>query len=372
MNGSLPTQRAVFHEKREPYGVRDMSKKKIIWGTVLAVSVVGLSGVGVYKANKSIDVSLTTIKEGTLADKVFASGTLEATRETSYYAPQNGVVRTIQVKLGDKVQKGQVLFTMNTSDLEQQLDVENNNLKIAQLERDEAKKQNDQASSNPLVPKQTVNLETYDLKVQNAQKTVDALQKKISASEVVATADGVVTQLAVKAGQAAGEGSPVLTVINQDGMQVRANLNELDAGKVKSGEPTKVTGDGFSGTYDGKITYLSPIAAPASPTSKDPVVEMVVLLNKTAPELRPGYSASVEIDLPADKHLLAPLSAVKHEGNKAYVFTIDSANKAQRVDVKTGKEDEDNVEILSGLHAGDKIIDHVPETVTVGKKVSAQ
>jgi RND family efflux transporter MFP subunit len=349
-----------------------MSKKKIIWGTVLAVTVVGFGSFGVYKANKSIDVSVTKISEGMLAEKVFASGKLEATRETSYYTPQSGVVAQIKVKPGDKVKKGQVLFSMNTSDLEQQLDMENNNLKIAQLERDDAKKQNDQSSSNPLVPKQSVDLAAYDLKVQNAQKTVDSLQKKIAASEVVATSDGVVIDVPVKVGQAAAEGTPVLTAINQDGMQVRANLNELDSGKVKTSEPAKVTGDGFGGTYDGKVIYLSPIAAPASPTSKDPVVEMVVLMNKTAAELRPGYSASVEIDLPADKHLLAPLSAVKREGDKAYVFKIDTASKAQRVDVKTGKEDDDNVEILSGLTAGDEIINHVPDNLTAGKKVSAQ
>jgi RND family efflux transporter MFP subunit len=347
-------------------------KKKVIWGTVLALSVTALAGANIYSMNKSVDVTLAAVEEGAVTETVYASGKVEAVNVQHYFAPASGVVLKLEVKPGDKVKKGQALYTLRTDELEQQLRMERNNLKMAEAERENARKQNEAAGDNPLLPKQEIDLSIYDLKIENAKMSIEALEKKIAAAKVTAAKDGVVTKVDAKEGQMVMDGAAVLTVADLSALQVRANLSELDAGKVKTDLPVSVTGDAFAESYKGKVTYLAPVADLPNPAAKDPVVEMLVTLDSTAPELRPGYNATVEIQLKEEKtHPLAPLEAVQHEGDNAYVYKVENG-KAVKVSVKTGKEDEEHVEILEGLSAGDEIIASIPDGLKAGKKVNVQ
>ncbi|TCP55924.1 RND family efflux transporter MFP subunit [Tumebacillus sp. BK434] len=347
--------------------------KKLIWSSVIAVSVIGLVGANVYNLNKTIDVSVAAAEEGAISETVFASGQIESAEVQHYFAPASGIVEKLSVKPGDAVKKGQTLYTLRVDELQQQLKMEQNNVKIAEAEREAARKQNAAAQSNPLLSGQKVDLTLYDLKIENARMSVEAVQKKIASATVTASNAGVVTQLDIKAGQMLMEGAPALVIANPGALQVRAQIGELDAGKVQQGLAVTVSGDAFAdSTYPGKLTYLAPTAAIANPAAKDPSVEMVVALDNPAPKLRPGYNATVEITLTeAERHPLVPLEAVKREGDKALVYRVENG-KAVEAEVKTGKEDETHIEILSGLSAGDEIIKSVPEDLRAGKKVKVQ
>lgn len=347
--------------------------KKVLWGTVLALSVGVLGGVNVYRLNKSVDVELVKVEEGTITEQVYASGKLESVSVTHYFMPLTAAVGKLDVKIGAKVKKGQTLLTLQATELQQQLQVERNNLRIAERELMNAQAKNLDASDNLFGGGQKVEIDLtpYELRVENAKLVVNNLEKRIANTKIVAKSDGVVTELAVREGQMVPEGTLAVVITDPASLQVRANLNEVDASKVKLDSPVVVTGDAFTDTYEGKISFLSPLAAPAGPTSKDPVVEMVVTLNKKTPELRPGYNASVEIPLPQAPRILAPLTAVKHEGEAAYVLKIEN-NQAVRVDVKTGKEDEEHVEILEGLNVNEEIIETADDNLKPGKKVQVK
>lgn len=347
--------------------------KKVIWGSVIAVSVIGLVGANVYNMNKTIDVTVAAAEEGAITETVFASGQLESAEVQNYFAPASGVVAKLEVKPGDTVKKGQILYTLRVEDLQQQLKMEQNNVRIAEAERAAAIKQNEAANDNPLLPDQEIDLTLYDLKIENAKMAVEAVQKKIASATVTASKAGVVTQVEIKAGQMLMEGAPALVIANPGTLQVRAQVGELDAGKVKQDLAVTVSGDAFAdNTYPGKVTYLAPTAAIPNPAAKEPSVEMVVALDNPAPQLRPGYNATVEITLTeAEKHPLVPLEALKREGDKSYVYRVENG-KAVEVEVEAGKEDEAHVEILKGLSAGDEIIASVPEDLRAGKKVKVQ
>lgn len=283
--------------------------KKVLWGSILAVAVGGLITANVYRVNKSIEVTLTPVAEGKIVERIYANGHLESAQVGRQFAPQTGTVKDLNVQIGDRVKKGDVLFTLEARGLAEQ--------------------------------------------------------------KVTAEQDGFLTELQLHEGQMVMEGTPVLVITETEDLRVLASVSELDANKVKTGLPATITGDAFTDTYQGKVTYLSPIAAPAGPASKDPVVEMRIDLDQTDANLRPGYSASVEIELEQpDAHLLAPLTAIKHEGDKSYVFREENG-KAVRQEVTLGLEDEEHVEILEGLQAGDKIITDIPDDLKAGKKVTS-
>jgi len=346
--------------------------KKVLWGTVLALSVGVLGGVNIYQMNKSVDVELVKVEEGSITEHVYASGKLESVSVTHYFMPLTAAVSKLDVKVGAKVKKGQTLLTLQARELEQQLQVERNNLRIAERELTNAQEKNLEASDNLFAGQKTeIDLTPYELRVENAKLVVDNLEKKLANSKVVAKNDGVVTELSVKEGQMVPEGTLAVVITDPASLQVRANLSEVDASKVKLDSPVVVTGDAFTDTYDGKVSFLSPLAAPAGPTSRDPVVEMIVTLNKKTPELRPGYNAAVDLPLPQTPRILAPLTAVKHEGETAYVLKVEN-NQAVRVDVKTGKEDEEHVEILEGLNVNEEIIEDATDDLKPGKKVQVK
>ncbi|MNZ59588.1 Macrolide export protein MacA [compost metagenome] len=223
-------------------------------------------------------------------------------------------------------------------------------------------------------PDQTVeelDLTSYDLRIRSSQLSISSLEKQLNNSTVHASADGVVTQVAVKEGQLMPEGSQVITVADLSSYKVKANLTELDAGKVELGMQTVVTGESITGTYNGEVTYLSPTAALSDATSKDASVEMVVTLAEKTDELRPGYNVTMEIELPDKPRILVPIAAVKYEGEEVYVYKVEE-DKVIKSLVTIGKEGDEEVEIVTGVSKGDKVVVEGAESLRDGDKVKVQ
>lgn len=354
--------------------------KKWIWAAALVVAVALFASIAVARAGRQTEVKLVETMKGVIQESVFASGTLEPAEKFEHYAPTSAVVGRVYVREGDAVRAGDKLFALDLSELERQLRTEETNLQLLVRERDQARDQAIEAMRRELEQTGTVSEETkakadvssYDLRVRNQQDLVASLREKLAKREVVAAGDGVVTQVAVREGQAVAQGALAVTVISVKSLEVRAKVGELDAGKLRPGMEATVTGDAFSGSYSAKLTYVAPFAKPAEAGTGagggDPVVEVRALLSSVGAELRPGYRATLEIRLPGEERVLAPISAVRREGDKAFVFRVENG-VARQVEVKTGKEDDQHVEILEGLSAGERIVAEPSAGVRDGRKV---
>ncbi|WP_435925670.1 efflux RND transporter periplasmic adaptor subunit [Paenibacillus sp. DYY-L-2] len=354
----------------------EVSKKKWIIGAVLGLVVIGLVLVNMLNMKQAAAVKTAEVSEGTITEQIFTNGKLEPANITKVYAAGSGIVEAVKVKLGDQVAKGQVLLTLKTEDIKEQLEKERLNLQLTEAERLQAKKQHFEnfkkmMSEDPGQEAEELDLSSYDLRIQSSKLTIAALEKKLGGNEVHAQADGTVTALAVNAGQMIAEGSEVASIADLSSFKVRAYLNELDAGKAGMGMKAVVTGESISGTYDGEVTYLAPTAEIADPASKDATVEMAVTLETVAPELRPGYNVSIAMEIPDKPRLLVPISAVRYEGEQPYVFKAEEGI-AVKVPVTIGKEGEEQIEIVSGAAKGDQIIVEGAESLRDGDKVKVQ
>ena len=271
------------------------------------------------------------------------------------------------------MKKGQALLTLQAKDLEQQLQVERNNLKIAERELQNAEQKNAEGSEALFAGQKTeIDLTPYELRVDNAQLTVESLEKKLANTKVVAKSDGVVTELAVKEGQMVPEGTLTLVVTDPASLQVRANLSEVDANKVKVDSPVTATGDAFSDTYEGKVSFRPPWSTCCTRCQRPRRRNGRRFETKRRRNcVQATKAASVEIPLQQTPRILAPLAAVEHEGENAFVMKVEN-NQAVRIDVKIGKEDEEHVEILEGLNANEEIIDNITDNLKPGKKVQVK
>jgi RND family efflux transporter MFP subunit len=351
-------------------------KKKLIIGTILLASIVGLLAFNLAKSNSRPEVSLVEAAEGTLSESVYAAGTLHPAAKAEYYVPYSGVAERVFVEAGDRVKSGDTLFVMDTEALEEQIRLEENNLEMIRIEermyrenRMEAVKLELMEGREPESLFDENELELYRLRTERSMMAMETLRSRIGKREVKADMDGVVSALHLKTGQAAAEGAVAVELVDDRNLLATAYLNELDAGNVREGMEVIITGDSFQDALPGRVAFVSPIAAPANPSRSDPSVEIRVKLEQVPDTLRPGLTVYLEILLPAEPRVLVPLTAVRFSGEEAFVYEVKDGYVVQRA-VTTGKDDGEQVEILSGLAAGERIIGMLTNDIADGVQVS--
>ncbi|MDU2240267.1 MAG: efflux RND transporter periplasmic adaptor subunit [Paenibacillus sp.] len=354
----------------------DLFKKKWFWGALVGLAVIVLVVANMVGLNRAAEVKTAEVKMGKIVEQIFTNGKLEPGQTTSVYAPASGVVEAVKVKQGDAVKKGQVLLTLGMEQVREQLEKERINLQLTEAERLAAKKQHFESfkqahSENPDQEPKELDLTSYDLRIRSSQLTIKSLEKQLANQQVVIPADGVVTSLSANAGQMLAEGGEIATIADVSRLKVTAFLNELDAGKALPGMKAVVTGEAFADSYDGTISYLAPTAGLSDPTSKDTSVEMEVSLDQVAPELRPGYNVTVEMEIPDKERLLVPIDAVQYDGEQAYVFKVQDGAAVKTL-VTTGKESEDQIELVTGAAAGDLVVVQGGDKLQDGAKVKVK
>lgn len=356
-----------------------MGKKKILISAALGLVILVLVGVNLLNVNKAALVQSIEVTEGVITEEVFANGKLEPVDTAQLYAPVSGVVEAVAVKLGDTITKGQELLTLNMESVQEQLDKELLNLQMVEAERLQAKKQHFESfkqarSLDADTEPEELDLTSYDLRIKSSELNIESLKRQLASSSIKAEKGGVVTELAVQKGQMIAQGNLIVSIADFSAYQVRSNLNELDAGKVQAGMKAVVTSESFAGEFNGQVTYLAPVAQLAEATSKDPSVEMLVRLDEISPELKSGYNASLTLEIPDKPRLLVPIQAIQYEGEETFIFKVEEGQpmKAVKVPVQVGKEGEEQVEIVSGVSKGEKIIIEGTEGLRDGDKVKLQ
>jgi HlyD family secretion protein len=235
--------------------------------------------------------------------------------------------------------------------------------------------------------------------VKSSQATVDESVENLRRTSIVAPMSGTISKLNVELGErvvgtSQMAGTELLRIANLDLMEVRVDVNENDIIKIALGDTTIIDVDSYSAMdkeFKGIVTQIANTAK--DKVSSDAVTEFEVrirILNDSYKDLtaenagrkpfKPGMTASVEIITDRkDNILVAPLSAVttrsakdktedgdsEKEGDvettnladdiKEVVFVYEEG-KAKKVEVKTGISDFENIEILSGLKAGQEVV----------------
>ncbi|WP_162262899.1 efflux RND transporter periplasmic adaptor subunit [Paenibacillus sp. Soil787] len=364
--------------------------RKALWGVlvvILLVVAVLVTGVFTSKGSAAVVVKVSTTKEGNITKDVFANGKIESKVIKEQFVTSGGVIEKIHVKKGDPVKKGQELLTLSTTDLNAKLKQEKHQLQVNLAEKEKFLKDQEKVRKQTFetVKKEmsetgsAVSLESfdensavdeklYDLKIQDAESNIDDIQKKLEKNQLFADIDGIVTGISVKEGQEITLGTSSFMITNVSQLQIKANLAENDANLAKVGMKVKVSGDAFTNTYAGSISYISPVAVTSELDAKESVVEFKVDLEQPNVELRPGYKATVQLTIENAAHHIVPLSAVKRDGKQSYVFKVVD-NKAVRTNVKLGEENDEFIEVLEGLQPGDQFIEGPSADVKEGIQV---
>ncbi len=270
---------------------------------------------------------------------------------------------------------------------------------ISVAEFDAAKAEYDGAKANLEAVKQNVVGSRFG--VQQSSAVVKEAGDNLARTTIYAPVDGVVSKLSVELGErvvgtAQMAGTEIMRISNLNSMEVSVDVNESDINRVSINDPADIEVDAFQGKkFKGMVTEIASSASVVG-GSADQVTNFTVKVRilpesyaslntgnqKTSP-FRPGLSATVDIQTNQVKGLTVPIQSVttrddekkKSEGEsgssemqseekkaktdeapvKEYVFVYKDG-KVKQVVVKTGIQDDTNIQILSGIKAGEEVV----------------
>ena len=174
---------------------------------------------------------------------------------------------------------------------------------------------------------------------------------------------GVVASVTTQEGEtvAAGLNAPTfVTVVDLERLQVNAYVDEVDIGKVETGQRAAFTVDAFPARdFHGRVAAIYPTA-----TIQDNVVKYIVAIDIDRPYeglLRPEMTASVRIDLETRTVLAVPTRAIRQDAGRSVVHVVDGGSLEVRP-VRVGWRDGPWAEITEGLTDGERILLNAPPT----------
>lgn len=233
-------------------------------------------------------------------------------------------------------------------------DIENSeaSLKSKELSLGQANRNYDELIS-PLTEAEKA---TARSRLTSASVSLRKTQNELENATIISPIDGEVARLNYKAGDIIVDQStadPVATIINNDTLFIEVNIEEADINKIKTGQTAYAIFDALDDLrLNGEVSFISL----TSKTNNSGIVTYlvrIVIMNKGDNQIREGMTAYVDfVTAEAKDVLIVPVSAVKNVNNTPSVLN----DSEEWIPVTTGFTDGKNVEIISGLNSGDKII----------------
>ncbi len=187
----------------------------------------------------------------------------------------------------------------------------------------------------------------------SAQGKYQGAEAQLSYSDIRSPINGVVTDRPLYPGEMAAAGTPLLTVMDISQVVARAHIPQQNAALLKVGDKAEVTVSGIDASFPGKVSVVSPALDPGSTT-----VEVWVTLKNPHERLKPGTSVQVSmIAKSVPDALVVPVASLLTAPDGAVtVMLAGNDGHAHQTAVKTGIREGDQVQIVEGLHAGDKVV----------------
>jgi RND family efflux transporter MFP subunit len=211
------------------------------------------------------------------------------------------------------------------------------------------------------------NLKSAEGQLTSAKGKLAAAQAQVDYSTIVSPIDGVVTDRPYFAGETPPAGAPILTVMDLSKVVARAYLTAAQAAQLHVGDAAALVSGNAGTEIEGKVTVVSPALDPNSTT-----VQVWVEAVNPGGRLKPGSTVGLKIVASTVKDaLVVPVEAILTASDGATsVMAIGPDQTAHRTSVKTGIRQEGEVQVLSGLKAGDQVVTQGAYGLTDGAKVT--
>ena len=369
-----------------------MKKNKYLIIAVILVAILGFATYSFLNKNNAevIEAKTVVVKKDNVTKMVTATGTIQPITEVEVGTQVSGVVERVYVDYNSEVKQGQLIAELDKTNLRA-------SVTQAQAAYDNAVSQsnytriiynrqqslyNSQVISRSDLDEARYNYETAKGTVTQRLSDLQSTRTNLSYANIYSPINGVVLSRAIDEGQtvAASLSTPTLFTIAKDleQMQVEANVDEADIGEVKNGQRVTFIVDAYVGeTFEGVVTQVR-----LNPTITSNVVTYTVVVKADNPDLKlkPGLTATISIyTLELNDVLTAEAKAISFtpdaelfatynqqfglkdnskiaSGKGTTLWVLGKDNSITAKTVTLGATDGVNVQILSGVAAGEKLV----------------
>jgi HlyD family secretion protein len=344
------------------------------------------------------EVELATIARGPVEATVVntRAGTVKACRRAKLAPVAGGQIVKLWVKEGDRVKAGQPLLELWNHDLAAQRELAARQLTTSEERRreacilaDNARRDADrtqQLATRGFVSPQggenaraeararQASCDALAADVKRAQAQIRVTVAGLERTTLAAPFAGIVAQVTGEVGEVTTPSPPgiptppAVDLIDDSCLYVSAPMDEVDAPKLKAGQPARITLDALPGqTFSGRVRRIAPYVTEVEKQARTVDVEVDF---DTPPErvLLVGYSADVEAIIERRANVLrVPTQAIQQDGT---VLVLGRDDKLEARSLKTGLANWAFTEVVSGLNAGDRVLlSFDQEDVKAGVKV---
>ena len=329
----------------------------------------------------AIVVKVSGVSENSNSPFVTASGKIEAKNSANLSTRMMGYVTKLHVQVGQKVNAGQLLVSINNTDLQAKKAQVDASILQATAGFNSAKKDYDrfvnlfkvQSASQKELDDMTARYEMAKAGLEATKQMRNEVMAQFSYSNITAPFAGVVTNTFIKQGDMANPGMPLVSVEGASKLQVMAMVSENDIVSIKKGMPVSVLVKSSNENLNGKVSEIS-----ISATNTGGQYLVKIDLDKTAATVLSGMFVNIQFPIANKANtsksevLLVPESALVKQGQLTGIYTIGTGNVAILRWLRVGKSFGDQVEVLSGLSANEQYIVSADGKLYNGATISVQ
>lgn len=315
---------------------------------------------------------------GDIARSTVVTGKITPRNEVNVKPQISGIISELYKEAGQQVAEGEVIAKVKVIPEMSSLSSAQSRVRLSELNLNQA--QTDFGREKALFDKQLVSAEEYD-KVRQAYEQAkeeyaaaqealevirDGVSKRNASSSstlIRSTISGLILDIPVKVGNSVilsntfNDGTTIATVADMNDLIFDGNVDETEVGRLVEGMPVRIRIGALQNLeFDASLEYISPKASAVNGANQFQIKAAVQVPADV--KIRSGYSANAEIVLEkAASVVTIPESAVEFRNDSAWVYVPDGKDYVRR-SVRTGLSDGVNIEVKSGLTAGDKVRGH--------------
>lgn len=363
-------------------------------------------------------VKVVTVARADMMRHIALSGQTVADADIPLAPKYTGRITEVRAKLGDTVQKGDVLLVQDTGDLDISIEANAAAAGAAQadarearasydanyikarndLELEQAKyERNEYLYSIGAISQDTLDsvkqeylaskaafdvlagqveggsaasVESKAYTAEKAQHATDALRRQREDMYLRAPRAGVIGYRNAEVGAIVSAGTKVFSLVDTSHINVDCTIAEADAAILKTGLPVEVTIDALGEDYAGEIVYVSPAMDDASKTYQ---VRIELTDESARDTIKAGLFAHTAVDiLQRRATLCVPKEALLSRTGRQILFVVGEDGTVELREVKVGLMNDAEVEILDGIEPGDTVVVTNQDKLQDGKKVETE
>jgi RND family efflux transporter MFP subunit len=339
--------------------------KKIYHLGLITLSVLFLAcGSDESKSEQSniptVNVTVEKIETNNTKPMLSASGKIQAKNSANLSTRMMGFVNTLHVKVGDKVQKGQLLVSINNTDLKAKAAQVSASITEATAAFNNAEKDynrfqqlfEDNSASQKELDDISARYEMAKARLEAANQMKNEINAQFEYSNIRAPFSGVVTNTFVDEGAMANPGMPLVEVESPSSFEVKAMVPETEISQIVPDTEVDVVISAINKTIKGKVSEIS---TSAKNTGGQYIV--TIDLGEQEAQILSGMFATVQFPVErttkSTQMVLIPQEAIVTNGQLSGVYTVSQSNTAVLRWLRLGRTYGKQVEVLSGLSAGE-------------------